>query len=160
MKKSRLLMMSLLLIAFTIPVMEKLQAQDCEPVTRPQLRSMLVQLGYAVNDLETAPGKEKYSIKTTVDGLDIPIGLELSGNSKYIWLTVNLGKAPSDTSSKYTSLIKENSRTQPSLFYVTNSGLLMMGLPVDNRGLTNALLRERIESISKHVANTEDIWDN
>lgn len=152
--------LSVRILAITLPLLVSLaaKAQDCSAITRQQLRSMLVELGYEVKDLETEPGKEKFSVMTRSNSLDIPVGIEQSPSSKYIWLTVNLGTAPADTSSKYKALIRENAKTQPCLFYSTASGLLMMGLPLDNRGISNTILRDRIDAVSRNVGNTKQIW--
>ena len=130
---------------------------DCGPIDQARLKELLVQLGHTVKDIVTTPGKEKYEIKVNKGGLDVPMGLEISPSTNYIWLTVFLGKATSD-SSKYFQYIKQNSKIQPALFYVTDSGNLMMGLPVDNRGLTNALLKRYTEFIAGKVADTKDSW--
>ncbi len=159
MKKNPPLMAWLFCLGLALFISTKSIAQDCDPINAQQLRAMLVQLGYEVKDLETAVGKEKYSIMTKSHSLDIPIALELSASKRYIWLTVNLGSAPADTSSKHAALLKENSKVQPCLFYITaTSKLLMMGLPLDNRGVTNVFLRERLETVSKNVGSTEYIW--
>ena len=130
---------------------------DCGPIKQTQLKELLVQLGYTQKELVSTPGKEKYEIKMVAGGLDVPMGLEISPSTNYIWLTVFLGKAPSD-SSKYFQFIKQNSKIQPVLFYVTDSGNLMMGLPVDNRGINNTLLKRYTEFIADKVASTKDIW--
>jgi hypothetical protein len=134
------------------------KAQNCDPVSHQTLRSMAVQLGYTVTDIVAIPGKEKFSIMINSSGLDIPIALEISPSKKYIWLTVNLGKAPADTSLRNASLLKQNAIIQPCQFYVSGSGLTMMGLPLENSGITNAFLREKLEQVSKNVGNTEYIW--
>ena len=131
--------------------------EQCGPINQTKLREILVQLGYNPKDIVTTPGKEKYEVKLTKGGLDIPMGLEISPSTNYIWLTVNLGKAPAD-SLKYFRFIKQNSKIQPALFYVTDSGTLMMGLPVDNRGMNNALIKRYTEFIAGKVADTKDIW--
>jgi hypothetical protein len=132
--------------------------QSCQPIDRKQLREMLVQLGYNVNDLVKDPGLEKFSIVLTRDGLDIPIAAEMSSNSRYIWLTVNLGAAKPENSLRNLSLLKQNAKAQPCQFYITDSGKLMMGLPVENHGLSNAVLRERIESIASRVSESKVMW--
>lgn len=131
--------------------------QDTQ-ITRPQLRSMLEQLGYEVKDLVKDAGKEKYTVTVTRGGLDIPIAYEISSNNGYIWLTVNLGDAPSESSSKNAALLRQNGKIQPCQFYVTEKGLLMMGFPVENKNVTNALLRQRTDTIADNVSKTEDIW--
>jgi hypothetical protein len=132
---------------------------DCEPLNRTDLRDRLVQLGYEVKDIEKAVGKEKYSVKMNKDGLDIPVGVEISPSGTYIWLTVNLGNPPSNTDTTNNTLLKQNGKIQPCQFYITSTtGRLMMGLPVENKGVTNSHLRDRLESISKNVGSTKDIW--
>ena len=156
-KQAPTLTIILLISAFSLfsaPAM----AQGSDQITRPQLREMLVQLGYEVKDIVKDAGKEKYSVTLVKSGLDIPVGLEISPNSKYIWLTVNLGDAPKDTATVNQVLLKQNSKIQPSFFYITDKGRLMMGLPLDNRGITNAFLRDRVETISENVGKTKDIW--
>jgi hypothetical protein len=71
---------------------------------------------------------------------------------------VFLGKAPDDTSSIFYNLIKQNTKIQPALFYVTDKNNLMMGLPVDNRGINNVLLKRYTDFISGKVADTKSFW--
>ena len=150
-----------LVIAFGLALgSSNLLAQDCNQLTHADLRSITTQLGYTAKDITTTPGKEKFSITTTRNGLDIPIALEISPSKNYIWLTVNLGPARADTSLRHAALLKQNAIVQPCQFYVSASGLTMLGLPLENKGITNAYLREKLELVSKNVGNTEYIWKN
>jgi hypothetical protein len=165
MKRLTIILLSFLyLFCFCFTVVVKAQgnagistSQECGPINQTKLRDLLSQLGYTPKDLVTTPGKEKYEIKINRGGLDVPMGLEISPSTNYIWLTVFLGKAPSD-SSRYFQLIKQNSKIQPALFYVTDSGNLMMGLPVDNRGINNSLLKRYTDFIAGKVADTKEYW--
>lgn len=132
--------------------------QTCDQITRAQLRDKLVQLGYEVKDLVKDAGKEKFSVTLTKEGLDIPIAVEISGNTKYIWLTVNLGNPPTQLEAMNNTLLKKNADIQPSFFYITEGGKLMMGLPLNNLGITNAFLRDRMESIAGNVVSTRSLW--
>lgn len=134
------------------------KAQDCTPINQARLREILVQLGYTVKDLSTTPGKEKYEVKITQGGLDVPISYEISASTNYVWLTVSLGPGPSEASVLNSSLVKQNAKIQPCLFYITEAGNLMMGLAVDNRGLTNALLRRYTDFITSRVVETKAYW--
>jgi len=127
-------------------------------IDRKQLRDMLVQLGYEVKDIIKDPGKEKYSVVITKEGLDIPVGFEISPNNAFVWLTVNLSEAPAEGSPKCLALLKQNSKIQPTFFYVTDSGRLMAAFALMNRGITNADLRQRAENISDNVAKTKSTW--
>jgi hypothetical protein len=123
-----------------------------------QLRDVLVQLGYEVKDLVTDPGKEKYTATFNKDGLDIPVGYEISPSKNYIWLTVNLGGAPTESSPKCFALLKQNAKIQPTFFYVTESGRLMAAQALLNRNVTNADLRKASEVITSDIGKTKDVW--
>ena len=127
-------------------------------IDRKQLRDMLVQMGYEVSDIVKDAGKEKYSVTFVRDSLNIPIGYEISPSNSYIWLTVNLGEAPPEASTKNYALLKQNAKIQPSFFYVTDSGRMMLALAVENRGVTPAILRARSESVGENVGKTKEIW--
>ena len=129
-----------------------------DQITRKQLREMLVQLGYDVKDIVKDEGKEKYSATFAKNGLDIPVGFEISPSNSYVWLTVNLGEAPLESSPKCLALLKQNAKIQPTFFYVTDSGRMMCALAIENRGVTNALLRQRAETVSDNVGKTKDTW--
>jgi hypothetical protein len=47
---------------------------------------------------------------------------------------------------------------QPSQFYITSKGKLMIGLPIDNRGVTNAALRRCIDKVAGDVVNQKSVW--
>jgi len=131
-----------------------------QQIDRKQLREMLVQLGYDVQDLVKEEGKEKYTTKFVREALDIPIGYEISPSNTYIWLTVNLGPAPTEGNAKTLALLKQNGKVQPTFFYITESGRLMAALPIENRAVTNAVLRSRSESLADNVGKTKDVWQN
>lgn len=131
--------------------------QTSDKIDRKQLRDMLSQLGYELKDIEKTEGKEKYSFTFSRGGLDIPVGAEISPSGSYIWYTVNLGEVPSGE--KSLELLRKNSEIQPCFFYVTkSSSRLMMALPIENRNVTNAILRLRAEKIVDDVANSKSVW--
>ena len=127
-------------------------------IDRKQLREILSQLGYEVKDIVKDEGKEKYAVTVAKGGLDIPVGYEISPSNSYIWLTVNLGPAPTESATKNFSLLKQNAKIQPTFFYVTESGRLMAALPIDNRGVNNTVLRAKTEAITDNVSNSQTIW--
>jgi hypothetical protein len=132
--------------------------QTCNPINRQQLKEMLTQLGYEPKTLVADAGKEKFEVSITREGLDIPIGCEISANEKFVWLTVNLGPCQPENAARNIALLKQNAKSQPSHFYVTEAGKQMMGLPVENKGVTNANLRERLESIATKVGESKALW--
>lgn len=145
-----LLVSSLMLFGFA--------TQQNQTIDRKQLREMLVQLGYDVNDIVKDAGKEKYSVNFEEASLNIPVGFEISPSNSYIWLTVNLGDAPTTGNDKCLQLLKQNAKVQPTFFYITDSGRLMAALAVENRGVSNAVLKSRAEAIASNVGKTKDVW--
>lgn len=131
--------------------------QNSDRVDRKQLRDMLVQLGYDVKDLDATAGSEKYSFALQRSGLNIPVAAEISANERYIWLTV-FCKEGAPSGDKAVTLLKRNTDIQPSQFYLTKSNKIMIGLAIENRGVTNAVLRDRVEKIADDVSNTKDDW--
>lgn len=147
-----------LLVAFSLCIITlSSKAQSCEPITSPKLREMLEQLGYTVKDIGTSSA-EKYEVKTKTASFDVPVGYEISPSTNFIWLTVFLGPAKADTSLKNIALLKQNAIIQPCFFYVTAKGNLMMGVAVENRGVTNAILRRHTEKLIADVSSTATYW--
>lgn len=131
--------------------------QDTQ-ITRPKLREMLVELGYEVTDLVKDEGKEKVSVTFVRNGLNVPVGFEISPSNSYIWLTVNLGPAPAEGSAKCLNLLKQNSKIQPTFFYVTDSGNLMAAQAIENRAVTIGVLRLRAEFVADNIGKSKDAW--
>ena len=119
---------------------------------------MLVQLGYEVQDITTTPGTEKYMVTNKTAALNVPVGYELSASKNFLWLTVNLGTPRADSSVMNAALLRENSKIQPCQFYISAKGTLMMGFALENRGLTNAILRKHTDKIIADVSSTTALW--
>ena len=134
------------------------KGQDCKPLTRPQLRELLMQMGFTVNDIVKTEGKEKYEVSHPGPGFNVPLGYEISASTNFIWLTAFLGKPENLSDEKSTEMIRKNADIQPCFFYVTASGNIMMAVAVENRGVTSAILRRHIDKIVGDVSNTATIW--
>jgi len=133
-------------------------AQSCDPLTAKQLKDMLTQMGYPVKDLNAEAGKEKYEVDLTTPNLNVPVALEISASGNFVWLTVFLGKPKDETSSVNAALLKQNFKIQPCQFYITDKGNLMMGLAVENRGLTTVIMRRHMEKLAADVSSTNSLW--
>ena len=86
------------------------------------------------------------------------MGYEISASTNFIWITSFLGKSDSTDAEKNLRLIKENANIQPSFFYVTAKGNLMLAVAVENRGVTAAILRRHIDKLVVDVSKTSYIW--
>lgn len=145
----------LLLIAglFALSSSQVASRQDEGKWDTARLQSALTELGYETKELSSS--KWEFTVKTT--GFNIPIGAEISPSGNYLWLTVFLGKEP--TEAKSLVLLKKNGSIQPSFFYVTEKGSLMMAIACENRALTNVALRRSIEKLRDDVDKTSEAWN-
>ncbi|MEP7236819.1 MAG: hypothetical protein ABI685_03100 [Ferruginibacter sp.] len=148
----------LMLVFFSCLLTITGNAQDCAPLTRPQLKDLLVQMGFTVKDIVKEEGKEKYEVSHPGSGFNVPLGYEISASTNFIWLTAFLGKPETITAEKTMALIKKNAEIQPCFFYVTASGNVMMAVAIENRGVTSAILRRHIDKIVSDVSNNASIW--
>lgn len=130
-------------------------AQDSE-MSAAKLKEMLVGLAYEPKDIGTEPGKEKYEVKITTTGFNVPIGLELSPSKRFVWLTTFLGKSSPQT--KFEALLKRNAKIQPTFFWITDSGNLMAGMALDAKSLTPANLKFGLDKVSKDVSDSATDW--
>lgn len=127
------------------------------------LKKAISDIGYEPKVLESAPGKEKVEFAIEKGGFTIPVAAEISPSKNYVWLTVRLGDAPKDFDSagaKLGALLKANAKVQPCQFYITEKGTLMLALPVDNRSLTNPVLRRRVDFLTNTVVEQKGVWQS
>jgi hypothetical protein len=134
-------------------------AQECAPITGSQLRSMLVNMGFTVKDLNTTPGSEQIEIKNTTSGLDIYLLCEVSASKNFVWLTALLNSDSTSYQSRTNDLLKQNGIVQPAQFYITKTGSLKFGLAAENRGMNAAILRRHIDMVSSNIAKTRAFWE-
>jgi len=134
-------------------------AQDpvkADKVDGPKLKTTLEGLGYELIELSKEVGKEKFQFTVKDGGLDIPIGAEISPSTEYLWLTVNVG--PAKPTTNYADLIKKNGEIQPVFFYETKTGTLLLGLANENRAMTPAVLKKKIQLIVDKTVASKDLW--
>lgn len=134
-------------------------AQDCAPITGSQLRTMLINMGYTVKDLNTTPGSEQIEIKNTTSGLDIYLLCEVSPSKNFVWLTALLNSDSTSFQSRTKDLLKQNGIVQPAQFYISKNGSLKFGLAAENRGVTAAILRRHIDMVSNNIVKTKSFWE-
>ena len=132
-----------------------------ERLDAASLKQALTDGGYNPKVLNSEVGKEKFSIDITRSNLNIPIGVEVSPSKRFIWFTANLGNAPDPATapaSRFADLLKANTKIQPAFFYITSKGLLMMGVPLENRSLNAASIRYCIDKLSEETVNQSAVW--
>lgn len=142
--------------AFALGASATLQQTKPAALDPNGLKAMVEGLGYEVKVMNTEPGKEKFEIPTKTANFNVPVAAEISPSKNYIWLTVNLGT--NSPTKKHEQLLKENANIQPSFFYITSKGSLMMAQPLDNRELTPAIMKRCLDKIVNDVDKTSASW--
>lgn len=136
--------------------------QTADRLDAAGLKAMITGFGYEIKELSSEPGKEKWEIPTKTEALNIPVACELSSSKNYIWLTVSFGEAPKadapGSAAKFEKILKATYTAQPSHFYITTKGFLMLGIAVENRAVTPADLRRSLDKIVSDVGKTQDAW--
>lgn len=146
-----------LIAVAAFPVLAGAQGEAKE-LSVAELKTMVENMGYTTKELSKDTGKFEFTI--TKEGLDIPIAAEVSGSKRYVWLTVFLGDFGklSDQEARAVKMLKQNFKIQPSQFYVTEKGNLMMAMPLDNRTINAAVLRRCTDKLSNDVSSTKELW--
>jgi hypothetical protein len=120
---------------------------------------MVTNMGYTATEISKTSESPKFEFSVKAGTFNVPIGVEVSGSGKFIWLSVNLGTAPTDPA-KAVALLRRVASTQPTHFWITASGRLMCGMAVDNRDVTPAALRLAIDKLAADVAASAADWSN
>ena len=148
---SRLRLLLLAAVIFTAPL--STAATETDQIDATSLKQMLSAMGYTLTDLTA----EKFEFTLKTSELEIPIAAEVSSSKNFIWLTVFLGK--NKPTLNYEELLKQNFIIQPCFFYITGKENFMMGVAMENRGLTPAVVRRIVEKLSRDVQSTRPVWD-
>ena len=90
-KKNRIIHVGVLFFFFcTIGL--RSGAQDCGPINSSQLKELLKGMGFTVKNVNEKGKADKFEIKNSNAGLDIPTGYEISPSTNYIWLRFTSAK--------------------------------------------------------------------
>jgi hypothetical protein len=127
------------------------------PVTYEQVKTMVANMGYTPTQISKGAESPKFEFAIKSGTFNVPIGVEISGSGKFIWLSVNLGTAPSDPA-RAVALLKRIASTQPTHFWIASNGNLMCGMAIDNREVTPAALRLAIDKVGADVAASAPDW--
>lgn len=127
------------------------------PVDALELKGMVENMGYTTKLLNEEKGKEKFEFSITRPDFNVPVGAEVAPSKNYVWFTVFLGTPPKSID-RHTELLRKNNAIQPSFFYITDKGNLMMAVPVDNRGITPAIVKRVTDKLADDVSKTASVW--
>lgn len=147
-----------LAIALVLAPLGAVPAQAA-PATYDQVKTMVTNMGYTTTQISKGAETPKFEFSIKAGTFNVPIGAEISPSGKFIWLSVNLGTAPSDPA-KAMALLRRTASTQPTHFWITSNGRLMCGMAIDNREVTPAALRLAIDKVGADVAASAPDWQS
>lgn len=128
------------------------------PLTYSQLMNMATNMGYTPNTISQGTDTPKFEIQTKSGTFNVPLGLEVSPSGRFVWVSANLGQKTL-TGEQALSILRRGTSVQPTQFWYTDKGNLMIGMAIDNRDVTPAYLRFVLDKVGADVASTQDIWN-
>lgn len=136
-------------------------AAVADPLVLAQLKTMVTDMGYEPKDLPKTDGTAvtKFEITVATDDFTVPLGIEITPSARFIWCTANLGKS-AVTGDVALEMLKRGGSIQPTSFWITSQGRLMVGMSIDNRDVTPAYLRFVFDKIAKDVSSTAELWQD
>ncbi|MEI7575508.1 MAG: hypothetical protein WCK51_01335 [Armatimonadota bacterium] len=133
------------------------QGDEASRLSAEDLKVMLTNLGHDLKQINAEAGKEKFEFTIKTPGFNVPVGAEISPSKQFVWLTVSLGALNEKQDTK--ELLRLNGRIQPTQAYLTAKDTLMMAFALDNRAITPALMKNRIEKLTGDVEKSAPIWN-
>lgn len=133
-------------------------AAAADPLDYAGLKKMMTDMGYTPNELPS-DSSPIFEVTVVTEGFNVPIAFEVSRSGRYVWARANLGK-PEISGDKALALLKKNAELQPSIFWVTSNGTLLLGMPIDNRDITATHLRFVLDKIAADVGASASVWGN
>jgi len=127
-----------------------------------ELGKALENLGYAVEPIIDKDGKTTaYKATFEANGWNYTLIIEISPNGQFIWVTAPLEQVNpgSIASEQLMKILAANARIEPAFFVIDEqSHILMMQMPISNKNVTQATLRQWINYFCKSVRDTKDVW--
>ena len=133
------------------------QGDEASRLSAEDLKVMLSNLGHEIKQINQEVGKEKYEFTVKTTGFNVPVGAEISPSKQFVWLTVSLGPLNDKQDAK--ELLRLSGRIQPTQVYLSAKDTLMMAFAIDNRSVTPALMKTRIEKLTGDVEKSAPIWN-
>ena len=125
------------------------------------LKEMLVNLGYEPEEFKYSDGEIYYVIRPKVQGRSWIVTAR-APDGRNMYLQMKFSSLPDDKDipqQVLVALLKENSQSTYSKFFLSNSKYFMLSGSMVNRGVTPADIRKTIDEMTTVAARTEKHWD-
>lgn len=168
MKRSTLAIVGVLSVAALsgIATPPKKQAQTPFRLVSEDLGVMLKNLKY-----ETALVDKSFEIELKQGKYIFHPFVAVSSSGNKVWITTTvrpLSAADMADASMLSKLLLANNSVGPAQFYIENDAAdkkpadyrLGFGYPLDNRGITEEVLKEALDAFANNLVDNAPIWDN
>jgi hypothetical protein len=134
-------------------------AAVADPLDLDQLKTTIAGMGYTMSAPLKPDGTPSNNVEITIKtaSFNVPIGVEISASGRYIWCKASLGQSQF-TGEDALAALKRATSIQPTNFWITSSGMLMIGIAIDNRDVTPEHLKFIFEKLAADVSSTSDLW--
>lgn len=102
-------------------------------------------------------GTPAYEVMAVRDGNRIPVVVELSGNTEYLWVSVRLTEGPVSPAIASQALQRVKD-LQPTMMWEFKG--LRLGRALANEGLTAEDIRQTVDQVAADTVATIDLWGN
>jgi len=129
-----------------------------QTLTTPILKRMLEDMGYEPEETT----KDIFRIQIERDNWKIPVRLYILKEAHVIWMDATLSQIENPElvpPQALVRLLKENEKIGPAHFALHSTDkFLHMYEPIENREISQAILRKRIDGFDGTVRKTFDVW--
>lgn len=129
---------------------------SADPLTYPGLKTLVTNMGFTPNEIGN-PESPKFETTVKTADFNVPIGFEITKSGRYIWATASLGASKLDGAAAL-NMLKRMTDVQPTQFWITTKGVLMIGIAVDNREVTPAHMKFVMDKLADDIGKTTDVW--
>jgi len=156
-------MTALALMVFAAPSQAQLSAAvpRGQTLTYQALNKILTDLAYEPE--ETDAEIHIYRIYINRDNWKLPYRMYILKDASYIWMDCTLSTVENPEMvppAALVKLLKENEKIGPAHFALHSTDkYLHIYEPIENRDISNALIRKRIDGFDATVRRTYDLWN-
>ncbi|MFO0969923.1 MAG: type III secretion system chaperone [Gemmataceae bacterium] len=148
--------------ATVAPVDDLARGVALDALTDESLSTMLRELGYEPTVRKNTSGSGSvYHLKVPRGTWTFEVDVSLSNNKRKVWLSCWFNDMARDpTASEFSALMEANFKHGPAHFtYTPKTRTLNLGMALDNRALSNDILRLELDTFMDVIRDTQSLWN-
>jgi hypothetical protein len=135
--------------------------QPSGALTDDTLLQMLRGLGYEPTVQTYDDGSKGYTVRIERDGWTFVFTVSLSRGKSVVWISTGLGRVPPGTKvlpEPLLKLLQLNGTMGTARFSITSDGYLKLDMPITNKDVTPADLRDAFELMMRLIMDNAPYW--